>query len=181
MYPAPPVAARIWSFRYGGLGEPKVANGPQFDRRVLRDRGDLFEVERRYASGAHQGAIRLLSSLLHTDSGTYSQAIRLAEETHTTPDITLTRHPGNLKYGFGINAEQAITPDIGVFTRLGWNDGKTESFAFTAIDRIATGGVTVEGAVEAAGGYCRDGALRGWAFGGPCAVPCDGRTPLHHR
>jgi high affinity Mn2+ porin len=32
-----------------------------------------------------------------------------------------------------------------VFARLGWNDGKTESFAFTAIDRLATGGVSVTG------------------------------------
>lgn len=136
---------RNWSFRYGALAEPKVANGPQFDRRFLRDRGDVFEIERRYATGPHQGAIRLLSSLLHTDSGTYGEAIQLAERTHTIPDVTLTRHPGNLKYGFGISAEQAITRDAGVFTRLGWNDGKTESFAFTPIDRIATGGVSLVG------------------------------------
>ena len=28
---------------------------------------------------------------------------------------------------------------------MGWNDGKTESFAFTAIDRLATGGVSIAG------------------------------------
>ena len=44
-----------------------------------------------------------------------------------------------------MNAEQEITGDIGVFARLGWNDGKTESFAFTAIDRLATGGVSING------------------------------------
>jgi high affinity Mn2+ porin len=32
-----------------------------------------------------------------------------------------------------------------VFGRLGWNDGKTESFVFTAIDRLAEGGVSVGG------------------------------------
>jgi high affinity Mn2+ porin len=52
---------------------------------------------------------------------------------------------GTLKYGFGMNAEQEITKDIGVFARLGWNDGKTEDFAFTAIDRLASGGVSVNG------------------------------------
>ena len=41
--------------------------------------------------------------------------------------------------------ELEITADFGVFARLGWNDGKTESFAFTAIDRLATGGVSVTG------------------------------------
>jgi high affinity Mn2+ porin len=134
-----------WSFRYGGLGEPKVANGQHFDRRVLQNRGDVFEVERRYAPGQHRGIIRLLGFALHTDSGTYADAIRLGEETNATPDITLTRRSGTTKYGFGINAEQAITRDTGVFTRLGWNDGKTESFAFTAIDRLASGGVSTVG------------------------------------
>ena len=38
-----------------------------------------------------------------------------------------------------------LTKDLGIFTRLGWNDGKTESFAFTAIDRLASGGVSVTG------------------------------------
>ena len=37
--------------------------------------------------------------------------------------------------------ETEITRDIGIFTRLGWNDGKTESFAFTSIDRLASAGV----------------------------------------
>ncbi len=41
--------------------------------------------------------------------------------------------------------EQEITTDIGIFSRLGWNDGKTESFAFTAMDRLAEGGVSVTG------------------------------------
>jgi high affinity Mn2+ porin len=41
--------------------------------------------------------------------------------------------------------EQKLTKNIGVFARLGWNDGKTESFAFTAIDRLATGGISING------------------------------------
>jgi carbohydrate-selective porin OprB len=41
--------------------------------------------------------------------------------------------------------EQEITKDIGTFARWGWNDGKTESFAFTAIDRLATVGVSITG------------------------------------
>jgi high affinity Mn2+ porin len=61
------------------------------------------------------------------------------------PDITSTRRNGTLKYGFGINLEQAITGNIGIFARLGWNDGKTESFAFTAIDRLSTAGVSLSG------------------------------------
>jgi len=40
----------------------------------------------------------------------------------------------------------AVWKGGGVFGRLGWNNGKTESFAFTALDSLATGGVSVNGA-----------------------------------
>jgi carbohydrate-selective porin OprB len=81
----------------------------------------------------------------HTDSGTYAAALKLGEQTGATPDITATRKVGTLKYGTGVSWDQEIAKDIGVFARLGWNDGKTESFAFTAIDRLASGGVSVTG------------------------------------
>jgi len=42
--------ARQWSVRYGSAAEPKVANGVRFDRRLLRDRGDMFEQDLRYAN-----------------------------------------------------------------------------------------------------------------------------------
>jgi high affinity Mn2+ porin len=136
---------RNWSLRYGSAAEPKVANGEQFDRRLFRDRGDVFEGERRYRPRKHPGAARLLMYLEHADAGSYGEALQLAAQTHTTPDVNDTRQIGRLKYGFGLSVDQEITKDFGVFGRLGWNDGKTESFAFTAIDRLATGGVSVEG------------------------------------
>ncbi len=136
---------RNWSLRYGAAAEPKVANGPRFDRRLFRDRGDTFEQERRYSIGDHPGAVRVLEYLNHTYSGHYADALRLAAQTGTTPDVTAVRRFGTLKYGMGVNIEQQISRDIGVFTRLGWNDGKTASFAFTAIDRLASGGVSVKG------------------------------------
>jgi high affinity Mn2+ porin len=136
---------RSWSFRYGSAAMPRVANGLRFDRRLLRDRGDVLEQERRFALSSHPGAVRVLEYFNHADAGTYAESIALAKQTGGVPDITATRRTGTLKYGFGLNAGQEITKDIGVFGRLGWNDGKTESFAFTAIDRLATGGVSVTG------------------------------------
>jgi len=136
---------RNWSFRYGSAAEPKVANGPRFDRRLFVDRGDVFEEERRYSIDNHAGAVRLLEYVNHTDSGSYADALRLAQQTGTRPDITAVHHAGTLKYGTGVSFDQEITHDAGVFARLGWNDGKTQSFAFTAIDRLASGGVSLKG------------------------------------
>ncbi|MGA2117985.1 MAG: carbohydrate porin, partial [Bryobacteraceae bacterium] len=135
-----------WSLRYASVGEALVANGEQFDRRIFRDRGDVVEGEVDSNLHGHQGAVRALSYFNHTDSGHYADAIRLAEETQTTPDITAVRHTGTLKYGFGVSADQEIAKGVGVFGRLGWNDGKTTSFAFTAIDRLATLGISMNGA-----------------------------------
>ncbi len=136
---------KSWSWRYAGVAEPKFANGLRFDRRLFRDRGDMFEGEKRYTIGKHAGAVRALAFLLHTNSGNYQQALKLGQATGTTPDVTATRQIGTLKYGGGLNFEQEITPDVGVFSRLGWNDGRTESFAFTAIDRLAQSGISVTG------------------------------------
>jgi high affinity Mn2+ porin len=134
-----------WSFRYASAAMPKVANGQQLDRRVFVNRGDVWEAERRYEVKKHAGTIRALPYMNHADMGTYAAAIRLAQQTGGVPDIIATRRNGTLKYGFGLNWEQEITKDVGIFSRLGWNDGKTESFAFTAIDRLATGGISLAG------------------------------------
>jgi len=136
---------RRWSVRYASAAMAKVANGLRFDRRLLRDRADMFEGEVRDKWRDHEGAVRLLSYLNHYDGGSYQEAINLARLNGTRPDITATRQIGRLKYGFGISADQELTRDFGIFGRLGWNDGKNESFAFTAIDRLATVGVSFKG------------------------------------
>src|SRR5271157_1265141 len=136
---------RNWSARYASAGMPRVANGERFDRQLFRDRADMFEGELRGKFRERQGAVRLLSYFNHFDGGTYADAIRRAQLTGTQPDITAYRKPGTLKYGFGVSADQELLKDFGIFGRLGWNDGKTESFAFTAIDRLATLGVSLKG------------------------------------
>ena len=136
---------RRWSLRYGSAAEPRTANGPRFDRRVFVDRGDVFEGEVRYNAYGHDGTIRALNYINHSRAGTYAESIHLAETTGTTPDIYATSRAGTLKYGFGLNLEQEIRKDIGVFTRLGWNDGKTQSFAFAVIDRLASAGASIGG------------------------------------
>ena len=136
---------RSWGFRYGIVAEPKVANGQQIDRRLFRDHGQVWEVERRYSFRKRDGAIRLLAYDNREQGGNYAEALKLAQETGTTPNVNLTDKVGTLKYGTGISFDQAISSDAGFFIRLGWNDGKTQSFAFTALDRLASGGLSMKG------------------------------------
>jgi high affinity Mn2+ porin len=49
------------------------------------------------------------------------------------------------KYGFGINLDQEIRKNVGVFARVGWSDGKNQTFEFTDVDRTATTGLSLKG------------------------------------
>jgi hypothetical protein len=126
-----------WTARFAEALMPKVANGINLDADIARARAENLELEARGKLIAHRaGVVRLLSYLNHADMGNYQEAIAdfLDHET-STPNIIATRHQGRHKYGFGLNFEQEITSQVGVFGRLGWSDGRNESFAYTEDDR----------------------------------------------
>jgi len=126
-----------WTARFAEALEPKVANGIRLDADIARARSENFELEARGKLIAHRaGVVRLLSYLNHADMGSYEQAIaEFLDHQTATPDIIATRRQGRHKYGFGLNFEQAITSQVSLFGRLGWSDGRNESFAYTEVDR----------------------------------------------
>jgi high affinity Mn2+ porin len=130
-----------WTVRYGVFAEPAVANGAEFDPRFLEANGQIVEWEGRYTANGHPGAVRLWAYLNHAHMGDYREAI---QEMPVDPDITRTR-AYRFKYGFGLNWQQELTKDLGVWSRLGWNDGHTESWAFTEVDRTAALGLALRG------------------------------------
>ena len=132
---------RTWAWRYGIFAEPAVANGSELDPRFVKANGQVTEWEVRYTANGRPGKLRLLAYLNHAHMGDYREAI---EAMPVNPDITRTRRY-RFKYGFGLNWEQELTRDLGVFSRLGWNDGHTESWAFTEVDRTAVLGLSLKG------------------------------------
>ena len=48
--------------------------------------------------------------------------------------------------GFGINVEQNLTRYVTAFARFGWDNGKTESFAYTEVDQTFAEGFGANGA-----------------------------------
>jgi len=131
-----------WAVRLGSFMEPREANGLEFDHDVSRAHGDVLEVEHRHTLSARPGAVRVLAFWNHANMGVYREAL---ERAAAAPDVTATRAPGRSKYGFGLNLEQELAPGLGVFLRAGWNDGKTESWAFTEIERTLSLGATLHG------------------------------------
>ena len=133
---------KSWTLRAANVLEPTEANGPTLDARVGDNRGFVIEYEQRYSVAKHSGALRILAFNNREDAGTYRESMRGPGQ---TPDLAATRHNGTQKYGFAVNFEQALSSDAGVFGRYGWNDGKTETWAFTEIDRTVSGGILLHG------------------------------------
>lgn len=131
-----------WSARLGTFLEPREANGIEFDHDVSRAHGEALEVQREHTVARQRGVLRVLAFLNHARMGVYRDAIA---RDPGAPHVTTTRAPGRAKVGIGLNVEQALTQDVGVFLRVGWNDGKTEAWAFTEIDRTLAFGVSTSG------------------------------------
>jgi high affinity Mn2+ porin len=125
-----------FSARFAAVLEPKVANGENLEANIAKARAQNLELEAEGSLIAHRrGAVRLLSYLNQANMGNYRKAIADYLDGQTpTPDIIATRRQGRHRYGFGLNFEQEITSQVGVFGRLGWSDGRNESFAYTEDD-----------------------------------------------
>jgi len=136
-----------WSARFAEALMPKTANGQFLDADIARARSENLELEARGDRIAHrQGVVRLLSYLNHGNMGNYEDANReFLDGVTPTPEIVATRQQGRHKYGFGLNFEQEITPQVSVFGRLGWSDGRNESFAYTEDDRTLELGAFAQG------------------------------------
>jgi high affinity Mn2+ porin len=138
---------RNWGFRFVEGLMPKIANGIDLVWKPWQAHAENFEYELRHgALPKKSGVVRLLAYTNYANMGIYSRQIALGEEEGTAPVIT--DHPWHItrKYGFGINVEQNLTHYLTAFGRFGWDNGKTESFAYTEVDQTFAEGVGANGA-----------------------------------
>lgn len=154
-----------WALRYTFFQMPSVKNGFTGDDQYLMwpARGEYgpflkswamaAELERRYALDRHPGTVRLLGWLDQAKFVNYQVATQylLAHPPGTNApagsgaDIPDSLRSYQFKYGFGLNWEQEVTPNVGLFSRLGWNDGQQDAWTFTDIDYTASLGLSVKG------------------------------------
>ena len=125
--------------RYAASLLPKVANGEDMNWNIAKALSHTLEYTHKHKIAGQEGAIRVLGYFSTADMGNYRESL-------SNPlGIASTRVYGHTKYGFGINAEQNITSDLGGFLRAGWNDGHNETWVFTEIDRTLSGGLSLTG------------------------------------
>jgi high affinity Mn2+ porin len=139
---------RNWGFRFAEALMPKVANGIDLVWKPWQAHAENFEFElRRGLIPKKGGVVRLLAFTNYANMGVYRQAIAQFEA-GLTPVPEITDHPWHItrKYGFGVNVEQNLTRHLTAFGRFGWDNGKTESFAYTEVDQTFAGGLGANGA-----------------------------------
>ncbi|MHB8214885.1 MAG: carbohydrate porin [Candidatus Sulfotelmatobacter sp.] len=139
---------RNWGFRFAEALMPKVANGIDLVWRPWQVHAEDFQYElRRGVIPKKPGAIRLLTYSNAANMGIYRQAIA-SFEAGLTPVPEITNHAWRItrKYGFGINLEQNLTRYLTAFARFSWDNGKTESFAYTEVDQTFSTGLGANGA-----------------------------------
>jgi high affinity Mn2+ porin len=151
-------AANVWGYTYGGAAEWYqdwwTIRGGVFDlsqapNTIALSRGFqqgqfVTELEERHKLWDEPGKLKGLYWLTRGYLGTYIAAVALGEATGTTPSTADVRS-FRTKGGFGLNLEQQVAPDFGVFARASISQGTVEEDAFTDINQSISGGLSLTG------------------------------------
>ncbi len=128
------------SYRLAVAELPIVANGIDLNDNLGKEFSLNAEADHILNWHNKEGHIRLLGYYNNGDMGTYSAALA------DSVNIVNTRKYGNYRWGLGISADQTLNKYLGAFLRLGWSDGKTETWCFTEADHTLSLGLNINGA-----------------------------------
>jgi high affinity Mn2+ porin len=154
-----------WALRYGFFQIQGVPNGFTADDRIFKwpseGSGGSFwefwgmatELERRYKVNGHPGAVRGLVWLDQANYASFAVATPLLLANPPPPNtppgalITVPAAAFAIRnhYGLGLNWEQEITKEVGVFSRVGWNDGHEVAWSYADVNWTASLGTSVKG------------------------------------
>jgi high affinity Mn2+ porin len=141
-----------WVLRFGQFMQPRDPNQLALDWQFLRHYGQNFEIEHAHELGGQPGKLRLLAYRNKVRTGSYADAMAspnfAADNAAGIPATGAVRKEA-VKYGAGYNLEQAVTPEIGIFSRAMWQDGHYETFAFTEAHRSFSLGAEFNGGLWA--------------------------------
>ena len=122
-----------WTLRAGRFMQPRTSNGLPLDYRIFKRYGDQIEVERRHVLGGQPGVIAAFAYRNVATMASFRDALAAAGPAQAPAFDNLRSR--QTKVGFGASIEQSLSGDLRVLARGGLHDGRTESYAFTEIDR----------------------------------------------
>jgi hypothetical protein len=150
-----------WAMRLSRTLPPQEPNVEPLAFRFWELYSDSLELEHDHTLLGQSGAVRLLGYHNSVYSGRFADAIaalkanpadnaaactnyNFGSANPTAPDLCYVRRQ-NQKVGIGLNLEQHVTDDIGVFLRAMYSDGQSEVDAFNSADRDFSVGSVAKG------------------------------------
>jgi high affinity Mn2+ porin len=136
---------RDWAVRVGYFLLPIVSSNNVFDLHIPGRGEYAVELERRYSVDSRPGKLRVFGWVNHGTMGGYADAVALPLTSPNYPDIVLTREI-RTNPGIVLNAEQAVTDELGLFSRASWSPGRDEILGGTDCSESLSLGGVVKGA-----------------------------------
>ncbi|WP_158922299.1 carbohydrate porin [Acidisphaera sp. S103] len=133
-----------WTARVGLFDLSVVPNSQYLNNRFISQAQFVAELEERHTLWNQPGKLKVLYWLIRGDLGSYDDALALAAANGQPPSTAAVRNYRS-KAGIGLNLEQQITPDLGVFARAGWTQGSVEEVDFTDINESVSAGLSLAG------------------------------------
>jgi high affinity Mn2+ porin len=139
-----------WTIRLSSVAVPRIANFHLLEYHIGKAHNETFEFQHSIFIGRRPGNIRFLMSKTFDKAPSYAKGINAISTGNTFILDVIKGETENINYGgkkltIGLNVEQELSNEIGFFSRLGWNDGKYATWAFTEIDQTINSGISVKG------------------------------------
>lgn len=134
-----------WSWRAGVFDGSTLPNDKALDPKPFDQTQEVIEFEHRHRLFGQEGKVKLLGFLTEARLGSYDNAITLGRETGSAPSIALVRKMRD-KAGAGINIEQPLSDQAGLFLRAGVTQGEAEVYEFADMNRSLSFGASATGA-----------------------------------
>jgi high affinity Mn2+ porin len=132
-----------WTLRAGVFDLSNIPNSPHLEPGFHEFQIDA-EIEKRYELFGQTGRVLVTGFDSRARMALLDQAIALAEATGTTPDPANVRRYRS-RLGASLDLEQPLSPDLGVFARVGKAAGNVEVYEFADIDRSIQVGAAIDG------------------------------------
>ena len=134
-----------WSWRLGLFDGSTIPNDKALDPKPFDQNQEILEIEHRHRLFGQEGKVKLLGFVSQARLGSYDDAVALGRTTGVVPDTALVRRMRE-KAGVGVNIEQPLTDEAGLFLRAGLTQGNAEVYEFADIDRALSFGASTGGA-----------------------------------
>jgi len=135
-----------WAWRAAMFDGSEVPNSKALTPKPLYQNQWVGEIEHRQTLLGQPGKIKLLGFITEARLGGYIDAIALGQAEGAPPDASLVRRMRE-KAGGGLNIEQAVSDDAGLFLRAGLSQGNSETYEFTDASRSLSFGGAIAGTV----------------------------------